>query len=139
MNSSPTPRTDNVQMTMYYDGIGIIAVCKNDLKFFEYSINLGKNMVQESRQKGDSEKLATDIKKEMDAYSKILKIMSPNTHPTQNHFEQMIKHIPTVEDKNRNFKYFSGLWVSNISALLELGVIQHDSNNGHKIHFVLDL
>lgn len=129
MNSSPATEV-TTEVRMYYDGIGISAVTEKDIEFFKYSVNVGKNLVEEKKQKGDTQTLGVEIKKEMDSYSLILKTMSPNTHPSKKHFEQMIQFIPNVKDKDRNFEYFTGLWVSNITALLELGVIENDLNNG---------
>ena len=116
------------KLSMYYDGIAMTAHSKDAVNLFHHSIKVGKDMVHQSKEK---EKLAKDIKEEMDKYCMILKMMSPEKHPTLEHFKQMVTHLPTVPDEHKNnLNYFFGLWVSNVSALLELSVIENDQNNG---------
>lgn len=113
-------------MYMYYQGIGMITKAEDGNKL----CLIGKEMVEDAKKKGKTEcdNLGKEIKKEMDTYAKILKEMSPNTHPTLPQFQEMINKFPHI--KNKGMKYFLGLWFSNVTVLMELGMIQNDENNG---------
>ena len=129
-SSSTSTSTSTTTLYMYYEGIAMAAASQGAVDLFHTMEKVGKNQVINARKQGEAQAktLGDDIKKEMDAYAKILKELSPNQHPTFNHFQAMINELPHIQNKSMN--YFFGLWVSNVASLLELGIIKNDENNG---------
>lgn len=130
MSSSSTSTSTTTKLYMYYEGINMIAASQGAVDFFHNMEEVGKKMAIDARKQGETQAktLGNNIKKEMDAYAKILKELSPNQHPTFNHFQALINELPHIQNKSMN--YFFGLWVSNVAALLELGIIENDTDNG---------
>ena len=115
---------------MYYEGITMIAASQAAVDLFQTMEIVGKQKAINAREQGEAQakNLGDNIKEEMDAYVKILKEMSPDKHPTFEHFQTMINQQSHIQNKSMN--YFFGLWVSNVASLLELGIIKNDENNG---------
>ena len=111
----------------YYKGYGIKVLNQNHVSKIKECAN---DMIEDDRQKGETEE---NIKKKylrnIETYFNHLKQhKTPGlSHPSDDDLERLVKDIPEC---NNSKEHFVVLWSTTVLALLELGVIPNDENNG---------